>query len=157
GGALAGGRELLADTVVLAASSYGSPAILLRSGIGPRDELGRHGISAVAELPVGEGLIDHVGTGVAWEPTERLQREAAEFEREHLLLMGGVMLRGRSRSCPPELFDLFVFPAIEPGYEISAAAFANLYVADASMMPSIPRVPVHLSTIAVAERASEWI
>ncbi|HEX6682006.1 MAG TPA: GMC family oxidoreductase N-terminal domain-containing protein [Candidatus Limnocylindrales bacterium] len=49
---LAGGETILGDAVVLAAGSYGSPAILLRSGIGPGGQ--------VAELPgVGEGLQDH--------------------------------------------------------------------------------------------------
>ena len=38
-GALAGGRELRAETVVVSASAYGSPAILLRSGIGPDGEV----------------------------------------------------------------------------------------------------------------------
>jgi choline dehydrogenase len=52
-GALVGGRELAADAAVVAAGSYGSPGVLLRSGIGPADELGRHAIPLVAELPVG--------------------------------------------------------------------------------------------------------
>ena len=52
--------ELRAGTVVLAAGAYGSPGILLRSG-----RLG---------LPVGEGLIDHVGVGFRFEGTERLLR-----------------------------------------------------------------------------------
>src|SRR6266576_2320481 len=227
-----------ADTVVIAAGSYGSPAVLLRSGIGPADELGRHGIPLVAELPVGEGLTDHVGTGAAWEPTERLHRETQAFERDHPLLMASVTVRKRSRSCAPAADDLFFFPAVEPGYEISAAAlaidhgflreqrdadvlaegfealrelvagdhagryaaaelrpgakvdaaahvratargffhpvgtcalgtvvdercrvlgFENLFVVDASVMPTIPRAMTHLSTIAIAERAAEWI
>src|SRR5438105_691970 len=50
-GALADGRELQAAVVVVSASAYGSPAILLRSGIGPEGD--------VAQLPVGEGLVDH--------------------------------------------------------------------------------------------------
>jgi choline dehydrogenase-like flavoprotein len=33
----------------------------------------------------------------------------------------------------------------------------NLYVADASVMPSVPRANTHLSTVAVAERAAEWM
>ena len=33
--------------------------ILLRSGIGPKHELASHDIPIVAELPVGENLIDH--------------------------------------------------------------------------------------------------
>ena len=123
-GALAGVSELAADKVVVAAGSYGSPAVLLRSAIGPADELGRHGIPPVAELPVGEGLTDHVGAGAAWEPTERLHRETRAFERDHPLLMASVTVRKRSRSCAPGVNDLFFFPAVEPGYEISAAAFA---------------------------------
>lgn len=45
--------------VILATGAYGSPAVLLRSGIGPRDELKRHGIDQVLDLPgVGRNLQD---------------------------------------------------------------------------------------------------
>jgi choline dehydrogenase len=48
------------DRVVLAAGTYGSPAILTRSGIGPIDELERLGIPPVLDLPgVGANLSDH--------------------------------------------------------------------------------------------------
>jgi choline dehydrogenase len=259
GGAVAGGKELRADVVVVTASSYGSPGILLRSGIGPADELARHGIPVVAELPVGGGLTDHVGTGAAWEPTERLRVESAAFAREHELLTTAVVIHGRTGECPPALWDLLLLPAFDEGDEISAAVFLmnpvsrgsvrltarapeaplavdhgflreerdadalaegfgqlrelagaepaaayaarearpgeqvdpaahvhatargffhpvgtcavgdvvdgrcrvlgfeNLYVADASVMPAIPHVPVHLSTLAIAERAATWI
>jgi choline dehydrogenase len=123
-GALAGGRELRADVVVLSASAYGSPGILLRSGIGPADELSRHGLEAVVELPVGEGLVDHVGTGAGWVPTERLLEETAAHEAEHGLYMGQVTIAGCSRSCPPGVRDLFVFPALDVGPEISGGVFA---------------------------------
>lgn len=115
-GAVAGGRELAADTVVVSSGAYGSPGILLRSGIGPEGE--------VARLPVGEGLVDHVGTGAAWEPTQRLLDETAAHEAEHGLYMGQVTVARRSRSCPPGTRDLFVFPALDVGPEISGAAFA---------------------------------
>ncbi|HEY6150076.1 MAG TPA: GMC family oxidoreductase, partial [Gaiellaceae bacterium] len=110
-GALAGGRELEADVVVVSAGAYGSPGILLRSGLGD-------------DLPVGEGLVDHVGTGAGWEPTERLLAETAAHEAEHGLYMGQVTIRGSSRSCPPGVSDLFLFPALDVGPEISGAAFA---------------------------------
>jgi choline dehydrogenase len=254
-----GGRELAAEVVIVAASSYGSPGILLRSGIGPADELARNGIPLVAELPVGEGLTDHVGAGAAWQPTERLQAESAELAREHDLLTTAVVIHGRSSVCRPELWDLLVLPAFDEGDEISAAVFfmkpqsrgsvrltarspeeplaidhgflreegdaealtegfeqlrelarsevparyagpelrpgarvdaathvratargffhpvgtcaigavvdercrvlgfEQLYVADASVMPSIPRAPVHLSTLVVAERVAGWV
>lgn len=56
---LADGEELHAGEVVLSAGSYGSAAILLRSGIGPADELAALGIASVADLPVGRRLKDH--------------------------------------------------------------------------------------------------
>jgi choline dehydrogenase len=35
--------------------------------------------------------------------------------------------------------------------------FENLYVVDASAMPTVPRANTNLTTIALAERASEWL
>ncbi len=47
--------------VILAASAFNSPALLLRSGIGPAEELARHGIAVRAERPgVGRNLQDHL-------------------------------------------------------------------------------------------------
>jgi choline dehydrogenase len=48
------GRE-----VILSGGTYGSAAILLRSGVGPADELTALGIGVVADLPVGQRLQDH--------------------------------------------------------------------------------------------------
>lgn len=47
--------------IVLSAGSIGSPSILQRSGIGPREVLEQAGIDVVHELPgVGENLTDHL-------------------------------------------------------------------------------------------------
>jgi choline dehydrogenase len=54
----ASGAELPAGEVILAGGSYGSPAILLRSGVGPAPDLAELGISVVADLPVGQHLQD---------------------------------------------------------------------------------------------------
>ena len=61
---LRGGRahELRAGCVILSAGAYGSPAILQRSGIGPAGVLAAAGVQQLAELPVGEGLLDHPQT-----------------------------------------------------------------------------------------------
>ena len=59
---LADGEVLYGDRVVLAAGTYASPAILLRSGIGPAVELAGPGLglAVTADLPgVGANLIDH--------------------------------------------------------------------------------------------------
>jgi choline dehydrogenase len=111
------GGELRAEHVVLCAGAYGSPGILLRSDPG-----------VLSGLPIGEGLTDHVGVGFAFEATERLQREAAEFERDRPLYMAQVTIQARSAACGEGVCDLFLFPALDPpgpeGYEGTAAVFA---------------------------------
>jgi choline dehydrogenase len=58
--ATADGREVRAQEFVLAAGAYGSPAILLRSGVGPAAHLQALGIPVARDLPgVGENLLDH--------------------------------------------------------------------------------------------------
>ncbi len=48
------------DQVVLAAGVYGTAKLLMLSGVGPADELGRHGIAVRHELPgVGRNYQDH--------------------------------------------------------------------------------------------------
>jgi len=57
---LAGAEVVSADRVVLAAGSYASPAILLRSGIGPAGQLSELDLPVLVDLPgVGANLVDH--------------------------------------------------------------------------------------------------
>jgi choline dehydrogenase len=46
--------------VILAAGVYGSPHLLMLSGIGPAAHLTEHGIPVIADLPVGDNLHDHL-------------------------------------------------------------------------------------------------
>jgi choline dehydrogenase len=56
----ADGREVRGREIILCAGTYGSPAILLRSGIGPAADLQALGIPVVADRPgVGAHLLDH--------------------------------------------------------------------------------------------------
>ena len=55
----ADGAVYRSGEVILSGGSYGSAAILLRSGVGPADDLRALGIALVADLPVGRRLQDH--------------------------------------------------------------------------------------------------
>ena len=52
-------KQYRAGTVVLCAGAVHSPAILLRSGIGPAADLRALGIDVLADLPAGAGVQDH--------------------------------------------------------------------------------------------------
>ncbi|MFV2018991.1 GMC family oxidoreductase [Micromonospora sp. LOL_023] len=68
----AGGiEEIHAGTVVLATGAVSTPAILMRSGIGPAADLQRLGIDVLLDRPgVGGTLIDHPRTGAFMVPKE---------------------------------------------------------------------------------------
>ncbi|CAN5658185.1 GMC family oxidoreductase N-terminal domain-containing protein [soil metagenome] len=56
--------ELSGREIILSAGSVFSPPILMRSGIGPADQLSNLGIPVVRDLPVGQNLLDHSSVGV---------------------------------------------------------------------------------------------
>jgi choline dehydrogenase len=65
-------HEVRADEVILAAGAIDSPAILLRSGIGPAAELAEHGIEVVRDAPgVGKNLHDHLLSPVIFTTTRK--------------------------------------------------------------------------------------
>lgn len=64
---------LPARRVVLSAGAIGSPGILLRSGIGPRRDVERLGVTLVSDVPaIGRRLLDHHGTLMALVPRGRV-------------------------------------------------------------------------------------
>lgn len=72
-------ETLRARLVVLAAGAIHSPALLLRSGLGPKTELERHGIEPVAEVPgVGQNLSDHPALAVVCSVKEGVPVDADE-------------------------------------------------------------------------------
>ncbi len=54
-------REIRGETVILSAGAVHSPAILMRSGVGPSAHLAALEIAVRADLPVGEAFQDHPG------------------------------------------------------------------------------------------------
>ena len=62
--------ELRAAEIILAAGAVHSPAILLRSGIGPADDLRSLGLPVVADLPVGRSAQEHLSVRLQFETAE---------------------------------------------------------------------------------------
>jgi choline dehydrogenase len=91
-----GERTLRAGRVVLTAGAYGSPAILLRSGIGPEDELAKHGIAVThARAGVGATLGDHCRAGLGFAPRPRAA-DAMRAERGDRAIGAQAALKWRS-------------------------------------------------------------
>ena len=66
------GEEVVeAGEVILSGGAINSPQLLMLSGIGPGDDLRRHGIGMVVEAPeVGRNLQDHASIIMQWECKE---------------------------------------------------------------------------------------
>ncbi|MFF2053392.1 GMC family oxidoreductase [Leifsonia sp. NPDC058194] len=80
-------QRLLADQVILCAGALDSPRILLRSGIGPADELAALGIESVVDLPgVGKNLHDHLLAPVIFTTETEIgtPREGVSVTQSHL-------------------------------------------------------------------------
>src|ERR1700746_4103215 len=103
--------------VILSAGSYGSPAILLRSGVGPADELTALGIGVVADLPVGRRLLDH--------PYFHTAHALAPGHLE-MTPAGRAVLWGGSREAAPGELDLNITAThlIPPSYSPTGGVLA---------------------------------
>jgi choline dehydrogenase-like flavoprotein len=65
-----------ANLVIVSAGAFGSPGVLMRSGIGPADQLAELGIAVALDLPgVGANLQDHCGINVVFRASPELERE----------------------------------------------------------------------------------
>ncbi|HEX4246341.1 MAG TPA: GMC family oxidoreductase [Pseudonocardia sp.] len=103
-----GGREVVrANRVVVAAGAYHSPALLLRSGIGPRSDLSALGIGSVVDLPgVGRHLLDHSCIQLDFHGMEGLLDDLARTPWNPDEQTVG---RARSSRCDAGPYDIHVF------------------------------------------------
>ena len=109
-----------ADRVVLAAGTYGTPSVLLRSGVGAPDELRALGITPVHALPgVGANLHDHPLVELDFAGSDRLREllddaAATRFVPEEQTLG---KLRSTHATGP---YDLHVIPVAAHGQSLFA-------------------------------------
>jgi choline dehydrogenase-like flavoprotein len=114
--------------VLLSSGAFGSPQLLMRSGIGPAGHLHEHGIPVVCDLPgVGEGLHDHPDVvlvfdlpgatqlfGLSLAGLPRLLRGVGEWRRARTgplttnFAEAGAFLRTRAEEAEPDVQLHFV-------------------------------------------------
>jgi choline dehydrogenase-like flavoprotein len=109
-----------AETVVLCAGAYGTPEVLLRSGIGPARQLTSLGVDVVVDLPgVGANLHDHPIVQLEFAATKTLADDVAAFARERWLPEEQAAAKIVS-TLSDGPYDLHVFPWIEPDAALAA-------------------------------------
>jgi choline dehydrogenase len=81
------GRTTIRATreVILSAGVYGSPQLLMLSGVGPAGHLREHGITVVADLPVGDNLHDHLFVPMTYCMTSARNRGTTPY------FVGGIL------------------------------------------------------------------
>ena len=106
----AGPVMIEAGRVVVCAGTYGSPAILLRSGIGPDSELRVLEIETSLDLPVGRNLHDHPAVYLKYSGTPQLISAMMDFvARGGVLFSEQTIAKFRSKYCT-SAYDLHLFP-----------------------------------------------
>ncbi|KAI0644558.1 alcohol oxidase-like protein [Trametes meyenii] len=149
--------------VVVSAGTFGSPAILERSGIGAQEVLAQHGIEQVVDLPgVGENYNDHptlfvpfLGaegtvtlTNIMRGDQEEIAKWSAQWEKDGkgLMATNGVDAGCKYRPTPDELKDIgpeFTkrwesFFAPSPDKAIGTLAVLAIYVSASLPIPEQP-------------------
>jgi len=105
-----GAVEVRADRVVLAAGTYGSPPILMRSGIGPAELLRDAEIEPRYDRRgVGDNLHDHPAVVLSFEGTPELERVVGEFMGRRRCPEEQTIAKARSPHCE-KAFDLHLCP-----------------------------------------------
>jgi choline dehydrogenase len=125
---LGGGGVVEAGLVVLAGGTYCTPAVLLRSGIGPADDLRALGIGVAVDLPgVGANLHDQPMVAARWEGSPELAAAMAEAAARGWAPDEQVLAKACS-SRERDAFDLHLLPysPTEPERRWIAAAGALL-------------------------------
>ncbi len=99
-----------AGRVVVAGGAYGSPVILMRSGVGDPTELHAAGVTPTLDLPgVGRNLHDHPRVSLSYAGTRELEELMAAFARDRWMPEEQTIAKTQSTRCK-DGFDLHIYP-----------------------------------------------
>jgi choline dehydrogenase len=144
-----GASTIAAERVILAGGAYGSPLVLLRSGIGAADELNEYGIDVTHNLPgVGRNLQDHPAIGVHYEAKpETIDTLEAFITAGGLPREEGTIGLARSSRCEGP-YDLHLYPIASRPFggkdwriHISAAVMSPRSRGSIRLNPTAPSDP----------------
>ncbi|WP_143261457.1 GMC family oxidoreductase [Allokutzneria sp. NRRL B-24872] len=125
------GKEytVTADHVVLASGTYGTPPLLMRSGIGPERVLAELGAPVKLRLDgVGANLVDHSSLGLMLNPLDSLTQELPNAAESYF---AQTVVKARSSEAD-EFWDIHIVPSAGPAEDAqgfyTGPLSAGLYV-----------------------------
>jgi choline dehydrogenase len=118
-----GPQEYHAKTMIVAAGAVHSPGVLIRSGIGPAEELKKLGVPLVADLPVGENLCDHSSVWLGLKLKEPVRVGTIEHRHTNVCVRYSSGMEGAGQN------DMFMAALNILGFDESAPAKGLIIVA----------------------------
>ena len=142
---LVSGESVEADEVIVAAGAIWTPMLLMRSGIGPADQLRDRDLAVHADLPVGATMSDHIGPGLAYQHDGPRGGSAGPAQVVYIGASNGVDPDYHAFPiAPPPVGEQTVFPVVVLALVSSGRGSVRLGdTADAEPMVTAPPLPDH--------------
>ncbi|QNK64049.1 GMC family oxidoreductase N-terminal domain-containing protein [Pedobacter sp. PAMC26386] len=115
---LANGTKLFGKQIILSSGTYGSAGILMRSGVGPAEDLKKLAIDLVLNAPVGKRLLDHP---FYWMNFAAVPEKNTEIHP----VVGAQLWTNSSRATSAEEMDIAISPShlVDPSLSPTGSLF----------------------------------
>ncbi|MBI1187299.1 MAG: choline dehydrogenase [Alphaproteobacteria bacterium] len=146
--------------VIVATGAFQAPQLLMLSGVGPGDELRKHGIGVIHDAPeVGRNLQDHLDASLIWECTKPITVYSMTKGVKRLLVGVEYM---RTKQGPGSSNHLRSGAFLKTRPELDRPDiqlhFVNAVMIDhAKVAPDRDGFTVHMCQLMVAEKAADMI
>ncbi|HLX38452.1 MAG TPA: GMC family oxidoreductase N-terminal domain-containing protein, partial [Candidatus Binataceae bacterium] len=117
-----GWQRVEGGEIILSAGAIHSPAILMRSGVGPADDLRELSIRVVADLPVGRDLIDHPMIAMSMALNESARCRSIEARHTNCAVRYSSGLGGAGRN------DMFILAMNLLGYSEQTLGYGFVWM-----------------------------